>query len=167
MFGFSKNTTELALSRLKRFELYCLGKGHLSPEEFTALNIELSIDAVEHVGNHFVRDCMDGKHLIWTGADKSEHDLGLTDEQNVMRDYPGFNRLRSLSLGHNLVSSNETIDIPGLRRQMTVVKMNDGSTGVAPNYKMALRNASLKMHLKEEFNAKNGKGAFDAIYGRA
>ena len=149
------------LAVLEDFELFCLGKKHMSPERFMELNIELSVSAVHSIGRHRYQHSADGRHLLWTGPDEREHDLGPVDEVNVLRNYPGFNRSRTLSLGHDQVAENEVIDVPALRRQITVVKMKDGSTGVAPNYKMALRNAALKMHLKHQFNRHNLAHAID------
>ena len=169
MFGFNtqQETPETLLSHLKDFEMFCLGKKEMSPDKFKSLNVELSISAVEHIGERHIRKEADGKHLIWIGPDKREHDLGLVDESNVIRDYPGFHRTRSLSLGHDQVVENDMVDVPTLRRQVSMVKMKDGSTGLGPNYKMALRNAALKMFLKRECDRLNRMDIWDRFYGRA
>ena len=147
--------------------MFCMGEKHLTPEQFRDLNIQLSLSAVEHIGSHRLENTPDGKHLMWTGADNREHDLGSIDNPNVARDYPGFHRARSLSLGHDLVQENMVIDAPRRNGQITLVKMKDGTTSVAPNYKMALRNAALKIHLKHQFNLNNRRDVWTQIYGRA
>lgn len=168
MFGFQslQINPEKVLSRLKDFELFCLGKKELSPEQFKELNKELSVSAVLHIGKRSFRKDIDGKHLIWTGMDEREHDLGPVNNLDVVKEYPGFHRTRSLSLGHDRVTENEIMDVPR-HHPVTIVKLADGSTGIAPNYKMALRNAALKMHLKEQFNRKNRMDIWTKFYGHA
>ena len=142
-------STKQTSANLEEFESFCLGEKHLSPEKFRLLNIELSIGAVLHVGRRYWRDDDDGRHLIWEGTDEREHDLGSITNMHVMRDYPGFNRTRTLALGHDHVESHEVIEGDSFG-SITQVKMKDGTIGVGPNYKMALRNAVLKMHLGQK-----------------
>jgi hypothetical protein len=155
------------ISYLQDFEAFCLGEKRLSPEEFKNLNIELSINAVLHIGKHKFKRCEDGRHLIWTGPDHREHDLGSIDQMNVMRDYPGFNKVRSLALDHGDVEETKVINVPLSRRQLTLVKMKDGSTGIGPDYKTALRNAALKKKLKKHFNGRSGEDLWKRFHGSA
>lgn len=152
---------------LKEFELFCLGETKITPEKFKNLNKELSVSAVLHIGRRRVEKNTDGKHLIWISPDQREHDLGSIHDVNVFRDYPGFNRTRSLSLGHDQVVESKIIGVPPLHNKITVVKLKDGSTGIGPNYKMALRNASLKMHLKKAFEKSNPPDLWKMFYGNA
>jgi hypothetical protein len=154
MFEFlnRKANAERLLSYIEDFELFCMGKKKMSPQEFMELNEELSISAVLSIGSHRFETKDDGRHLIWRGLDGREHDLGLADQVNVLRDYPGFHRTRTLSLAHGLVQNNTTMDVPLQRRQLSVVELKDGSIGIAPNYKLALRNAALRKHVTSEFN---------------
>jgi hypothetical protein len=168
MFGFQsfQANPERVLGYLKDFELFCMGEKKLSSEEFMTLNVELSVGAVLHIGKRRYQLQQDGKHLIWTSPDNRDHDLGPIDSDNILREYPGFHRTRSLSLGHDQVQTNETLNIPRLQQQVTVVKLKDGSEGVAPNYKLALRNAVLKMHLKQIFNKWNRKDVWEKFYAK-
>ncbi|MCK5285582.1 MAG: hypothetical protein KAJ86_08370 [Alphaproteobacteria bacterium] len=168
MFNFNiiKSNSEKVLSNLENFELFCIGEKELSPQEFTNLNKELSISAIKYIGQSKFCRKKDGKHLIWIGLDNQEHDLGKVNAINITKDYPGFHKSRSLSLGHDHVTKNDVVDIPKCE-PMNIVKMDDGSTGIAPNYKMALRNASLKMHLKHTFNSLNYVDAWMQFYGHA
>lgn len=159
--------TKKILSQIEEFERYCMGKGNLTPARFRSLNEELSIGAVLNIGKHkYVRN--DGvKHLIWRGLDGEEYDLGATHESNIFRDFPGFHGKRSLALGETLVKENTTIKIAGMRGNLSVVTMEDGSVGIGPNYRMALRNASLKMHLNAKFNKVSLATFWKRIWGNA
>ncbi|MEM7651080.1 MAG: hypothetical protein AAF204_03235, partial [Pseudomonadota bacterium] len=57
------------------------------------------------------------------------------------------------------------ISIPPFSKQVTIVRMKDGTSGVGPDYKMALRNASLKMHLKLAFEKANKADIWKKYYG--
>lgn len=162
-----KDNGEALLSHLKEFEKFCLGETHLTPLQFRELNMELSVNAVQKIGKHRYQNAPDGQHLLWTGLDNREYDLGPADSPNVLRDYPGFHKLRSLALGHDLVSENTLIEAPRKGGQVTQVKLKDGTTGIGPNYKMALRNAALKMHLKHQFNQHNKMDVWSRFYGNA
>ncbi|MCB9983405.1 MAG: hypothetical protein H6861_07015 [Rhodospirillales bacterium] len=167
MFGFQslRMKPEKVLRRLKDFELFCLGEKRLSPEDFKTLNEDLSLSAILHIGKCHFRKDIDGKHLIWQGHDHREHDLGPIDNINVMQDCPGYNRTRTLALAGDQVLESDVINIPPYRKQITIVKMKDGTTGVGPNYKMALRNAALKMHLKCAFEKANRADIWKRYYG--
>lgn len=155
------------LERLEEFEMFCLGEADLTPEHFRTLNRELSINAVLHIGKHHIENEPDGKHLIWVAPDRRRHDLGALSDINVFRDYPGFHRTRSLSLDHDQVQETEIFDIPTSNRRVTIVRMKDGSAGVGPDYKIALRNAALKMHLKRAFERSNPLNLWKIFYGHA
>jgi len=169
MFGLQslQINPKKVLSKLKEFEDFCLGREQLSPEEFKSLNIELSMGAVFHIGKRrFIKEC-DGKHLLWTGLDDREYDLGPVHKMDVMHDCPGFHRSSTMSLGNNLVKNNEVMEIPQLKKQVSIVRLNDGSVGIGPNYKLALRNASLKMHLSKAFRLSSPPDAWKEHYGNA
>jgi hypothetical protein len=152
---------------LDDFEGFCLGKRHLRPEQFIEINEELSIGAVLSIGRNRLEWHADGNHLIWTAPDRTEHDLGALEKINVMRDYPGFHRGRSLCLGHDDVSENDVLNAPGGHWNISMVKLKDGSTGYGPNYKIALRNAALKMHLKRQFALANPMNFWKNFCGNA
>ena len=167
MFGFQslQMKPEKVLRRLKDFELFCLGEKKLSPEVFRSLNEDLSLSAVLHIGKRHFRKDADGKHLIWQGHDEREHDLGPIDNIKITQDCPGYHKTRTLALAGDQVLKSDVINIPPSRKQVTVVKLKDGTTGVGPNYKMALRNAALKMHLKCAFEKANRADVWKRYYG--
>lgn len=137
------------LSHIDEFEKCCMGEKKMSPSRFREINAELSMGAVLLIGKHRYQNARDGKHLFWRGLDDREYDLGPAHDANVMREYPGFHAMRSLALGNHHVVENDVVDIPGHRNNFSIVKMSDGSTGIGPNYRLALRNAALKMYLKK------------------
>lgn len=169
MFGLQslQINPKKVLSKLQEFENFCLGKKALSPDEFKTLNMELSVGSVLHIGKRRFHKDLDGKHLLWTGLDDREYDLGPVHKLNVMHKCPGFNRASTMSLGNNLVRDNQTIEIPTLKKQISVVRLEDGSVGIGPNYKLALRNAALKMHLKKSFILSNPPDAWKEHYSNA
>jgi hypothetical protein len=155
------------LARLQNFESFCLGEKYMTPDEVTALNEELSIGAIMHIGKYrFVRED-DEVRLIWTSPDKCQHDLGPVNRLKVMRDCPGFHRTRSLALGQEHVETSGQIEVRTLNGYISMVKMKDGSTGYGPNYKVALRNAALKMHLKSAFEKANPSSLWKMFYSHA
>ncbi len=155
------------LSKLREFEACCLEGSSLSPEEFKSLNIELSIGAILHVGKRRFLKKIDGKHLLWTGLDNREYDLGPVHKLDVMHYAPGFHRSCTMSLGNNLVKDNSILEIKNTKKQVSIVYLKDGSVGVGPNYKMALRNAVLKMHLSKNFMFSSPPDAWKEFYGNA
>ncbi|MEZ5813884.1 MAG: hypothetical protein R3E13_04075 [Alphaproteobacteria bacterium] len=167
MFGLHppKIKPEKVLQRLKDFEAFCLGEKKLTPKHFQAINEELSLSAVLHVGKRYIRKEGDGKHLIWLGVDNREHDLGPINTLNIRQTCPGFHKTRTLSLGSRDVLETDTITIPPHNKNVIIVKMKDGTTGIGPNYKMALRNAVLKMHLKCAFSKANKADIWKKYYG--
>ncbi|MGB4056996.1 MAG: hypothetical protein WBK77_02805, partial [Alphaproteobacteria bacterium] len=155
------------LLHLENFEHFCLGKKYLSPGEVQSLNEELSIGAIVHIGKYKLQKKGEDVYVVWRSPDGGEHDLGPIDKLNVMRDCPGFHRSRSLALGHDYVETSGQVTASDGHSQVSVVKMKDGSTGYGPNYKVALRNAALKMHLKGAFERANPSGLWKMIYGNA
>lgn len=160
-------TPRKILTHLEEFERYCMGDARISPVQFRDLNAELSISAVLMIGKRRYVQNPSGKHLLWRGLDEHEYDLGPLHNTNVVRDYPGFHGKRSLSLGNDLVTESKVIHIPGARGNLTMVTLSDGSTGVGPDYRMALRNASLKMHIKPHFNKMSLSFIWQNLWGRA
>lgn len=169
MFGLQslQINPKKVLNKLKEFETFCLGHSNLSPEEFKSLNIELSMGAVLHIGKRRFSKDFDGKHLLWTGLDNREYDLGPVHKIDVMHDGPGFHRASTMSLGNNLVQDNDVLEVPNSKKQVSVVKLKDGSVGVGPNYKIALRNAALKMHLNKGFMLTSPPDAWKEFHGNA
>ena len=146
-------TSEQILNHIDIFEKFCMGQTRYSPTQFREINEELSIGAVLMLGRHRYEKNHDGKRLFWKGLDNHEHDLGLTHNANIMRDYPGFNAKKSRSLDNDLVAKTTVIAAPNKKGNISVVTLKDGTTGLGPNYRIALRNATLKMHLTSKFNA--------------
>lgn len=156
------------LSSLEEFEGFCLGKKRLTPEEVQELNEQLSLGAIIHVGKYRFQKIENETHLFWVSPDdRTEHNLGPVDKLNVMRDCPGFHRARSLALGQSHVETSGQVPDANGYSHVSMVKMKDGSTGYGPNYKMALRNAALKMHLKGAFKRANPGGIWKLFYGNA
>ena len=163
----ARPTVKALLSHIDAFENFCMGKQKFSPAQFRELNEELSIGAVLMIGKRRYQKSPEGKHLIWCGLDNREYDLGLVENANVTRDYPGFHAKRSLSLGNNMVKESKTIPVPNGRGNLSMVILEDGSTGIAPNYRMALRNAAMKMHLTTKFNFFSLSDIWNKVWGHA
>lgn len=148
----ARPTAKKILNNVSTFESFCMGKAHYSPTEFRAINKELSIGAVLMLGKYRYQQSENGRRLLWQGLDEREYDMGLTHEAHVMRDYPGFNAKRSRSLEGNMVAESAVIAGPNGKGNLSIVTMKDGTVGIGPDYKIALRNAALKLHLKANFN---------------
>ena len=149
----ARPTAEQILLHIEEFEEFCLGQKNLSPTKYREINQELSVGAVLMLGKHKFQRHENGRRLLWKGLDNREYDLGRVDDANVMRDYPGFNAGCSRALGGNKVASTKIINAPhGKKGCLSVVTMTDGTKGIGPNYRIAVRNAALKMHLKSRFN---------------
>ncbi len=162
-----KISAEKVLSILEDFEAFCLGKKLMSPEQFMDINQDLSISTVLHVGSSRTERHDDGNHLIWAAPDNTEHDLGPLESLNVTRDYPGFHRTRSLCLGHTQVEDNELMHVPNTDRNITKVRLKDGTIGYGTDYKIALRNAVLKANLKNSFTKANPPNLWKMFYANA
>jgi|GEM_PF-1502850 len=168
MFGFQflQIKPEKVLRRLKDFELFCMGEKHMTPEHFQTLNEELSMSAVMHIGTRHYRKEMDGKHLIWKGLDSREHDLGCVDSLKIRNTGPGFQRASTNALAGQNVAKTDVIELPRSKQHVTLVIMKDGTSSVGPDYKTALRNAALKMHLKGTFKKSDRQDIWDTYYGK-
>ncbi|MGH1377483.1 MAG: hypothetical protein ACRBB3_01555 [Alphaproteobacteria bacterium] len=163
----ARPTAKKMLGHVDRFESFCMGKISYSPSEFREINEELSIGAVLMLGKHRYQKNDNGRHLLWQGLDEQEYDMGLTHDAHVMRDYPGFNAKKSRSLEGNMVADSTVISGPNGKGNLSVVTMKDGTVGIGPDYKIALRNAALKLHLKSKFNKFSLATMFKSILGSA
>lgn len=163
----AKPTAKKILSHIDIFESFCMGKVRYSPSEFREINEELSIGAVLMLGKYRYQNSENGKHLLWQGLDNQEYDMGLTHDAHIMRDYPGFNAKRSRSLEGDMVEDSAVIAGPQGKGNLSIVTMKDGTIGIGPNYKIALRNAALKVHLKSKFNRFSLITLFKSIWGSA
>ncbi len=128
------------------------------------LNRTLSIGAVLHIGKLRYKHARDGKHLIWTGPDNQTHDLGTLKDENIYHEFPGFHKSRTHALGNKDIQEALIVDVAPSKKHMTVVIMKDGTSGVGPNYKMALRNAALKAHLKKQFHQASGWRFWESLW---
>lgn len=163
----AKPTAKTILNNIEVFENFCMGKVHFTPAKFREVNQELSIGAVLLIGKRRYERDQHCKRLYWKGLDDHEYDLGDVNNANIMRDFPGFHAKRSLSLGSHHVVNSEIIPSPSGRGNLCIVTMEDGSTGVAPNYRMALRNAAIKMHLSAKFNHYSLMNVWHRVWGHA
>ncbi len=163
----ARPSSKQILLNIEAFEHFCMGNRQFSPSKFREINEELSIGAVLLLGKHRFLRHAEGKRLMWRGLDNTEHDLGYIHNAKVMRDYPGFHAKRSLSLGNNLVVESKIIPITNGRGNVSVVTLEDGSIGVGPNYRIALRNAALKMHLSPRFNMMSLNDIWGRVWGNA
>lgn len=155
------------LKDIEAFERHCVGESRMSPEQFREINMELSVGAVMTIGKHRIKNTHQGRKLFWSGPDGQEYDLGSANDINVLRDYPGFHGQRSAALAADNVTESKIVHIAGASGSVCVVTMLDGSVGVGPNYRMALRNAALKMHLKSCFNRLSLASIWGRIMGHA
>lgn len=145
----TKITPERLQTLLRNCESFCLGDRKMTPSEFMTMNEELSLSAVMMIGRHRIKKVGPQRHLIWISPDRQAHDLGSIEMMNIVRDYPGFHPTRSLALGNDTVLETRLVPVTGSRRQATLVRMKDGSVGYGPNYRLALRNAALKMQINK------------------
>ena len=148
----ARPTAKKLLNHIDTFEEFCLGNRSYTPSIFRTINEELSIGAVLMLGKHRFQKEHDGNHLLWKGLDQCEHDLGPVNETNIMRDFPGFHKRRSLSLGKKDIKETQIVPHPHGKGTLSIVIMNDDTIGIGPNFRIALRNAALRMHLKSRFN---------------
>jgi hypothetical protein len=169
MFGYEtpKIDPKKVLSLLEEYEAFCLGTKHLTPQQVKSVNEALSLGAMVHVGTCYFARQGDGRHMIWRAPDGTKHDLGVVEKINVFQDCPGFHRSRSLSLGEVHVESTAILDVPQSHKTISIVRMKDGSEGFGANYRLALRNAALKMHIKRSFNRISLSSLWKSIHGHA
>lgn len=143
----SESARQEILASLQDFESFCMGEKSMSPTQFQNLNVKLSIQTVLNIGRRQMIDHKDGARLLWITPDERAHDLGPVGHRDVTTRYPGFSRGSSLALGQKDVLTHEVVDVPQVRRFMTVVTLRDGTGGVGPDFKTALRNAVLRRYL--------------------
>ncbi len=160
-------THKTMVKNLEVFERSCMGKSSLPPNEFRYINEELSIGAVLLLGKHRYQQDSHGRRLFWKGLDEQEHDMGLVSDSRIMRDYPGFHTSRSNSLASDQVEESKVIAAPNGNGSLSVVTMKDGSQGIGPNYKIALRNAVLRMYLTKKLNRFNFLSLWKNMWGYA
>ncbi|MBI1301829.1 MAG: hypothetical protein GC137_09270 [Alphaproteobacteria bacterium] len=148
----ARPTAHQLLDHLDAFERFCMGEGNLSTSDYRAINEELSVGAVLLIGKRRFRRDNYGKKIFWQGLDSRVYDLGYCHDAKIMRDYPGFNAVRSRALDGGFVESTRIEPCRIGRGQISIVTTYDGTQGIGPDYRTALRNAALKMHLKSRFN---------------
>ncbi len=163
----AKPTAKTILNNIEVFEDFCMGKTKYTPSKFREVNQELSIGAVLLIGKCRYQRDQQGKRIYWKGLDDHEYDLGDVNNVNIMRDFPGFHAKRSLSLGSHHVTNSEILPAPCGKGNICIVTMEDGSVGIAPNYRMALRNAAIKMHLSSKFNYFSLANVWNRVWGNA
>ncbi len=160
-------TAKKMLNHIDMFEEFCLGRRSYTPSIFRAVNEELSIGAVLMLGKYRYSRAHDGNHLLWRGVDECEYDLGPIHETNIMRDFPGFHAKRSLSLSKDDVEESQVVPRPDGKGNLSIVIMKDGTIGIGLDYRTALRNAALRMHLKSKFNFVSLSSLWNTVRGCA
>lgn len=163
----ARPTAQTLLNHIERFESFCNGIEKISPEKFRKLNEELSIGAVFMLGSRRYERTRKGRRLLWRAPDEQEYDLGLTRDAKVIRDYPGYNAKSSISLSAGKIIETHVIPTPRGKGTLLKITLEDGTTSIAPNYRMALRNAVLKRHLNTEFNKMSLIKFWQRIWGHA
>jgi hypothetical protein len=166
-FDEAKPTSQQILSHLERFESFCLGQEHYTPSHYREVNEELSVSTVILLGKMKLQKDENGRRVIWQGLDNTNYDLGYAHSAKVMRDYPGFHRRTSQALGSNDIK--EILVLPKTRGKGNISKviLNDGTEGIGPDYRIALRNAALKSHLTKKFNHFSLAGLWKRVMGHA
>ncbi|MDH5721955.1 MAG: hypothetical protein OEY94_01360 [Alphaproteobacteria bacterium] len=162
-----RTSSKKILRDIEAFERHCVGESRMTPEEFRSINMELSVGAVLTIGKYRIKNSEQGKRVFWLGPDGHEYDLGLAHDINVLRDYPGFHGQRSVALAADKVAESKIVHMASAQGSVSVVTMRDGSVGIGPNYRMALRNAALKMHLKSYFNRLSLASLWERVMGYA
>ncbi len=163
----ARPTASQMLDNINEIEAFLMGKRKFSPTKFREINADLSVGAVLMLGKRRYEKSAEGRRLFWQGLDEHEHDMGLVHDANITRNYPGFKAKASRSLGGSHVLNNKIITAPNGKGSLSIVTMQDGSEGIGPNYKIALRNAALKMHLKSQFNCLSLASLWNKILGNA
>lgn len=156
--------SETLVEHLTVFEKFCMGETSMTPDQFMTLNKELSMGVVMHVGRHHVRKESDGEHLIWIDPNQRVHDLGHVENIDILHECPGFNKIRTLACSKESYQT-EVIPVPQSRHNMTCVKLEDGTQGIGPDFKIAMRNAVLKKQLKADFNKAKGRSLWELFTG--
>ncbi len=163
----ARPNTKQILNNIDVIESFFMGETNFSPSRFREINEELSISAVLTLGKRRYQKDIDGKRLFWLGLDNNEHDMGLVHDAKIKRHYPGFHASSSRSLDGGYISDNSNIPAPNGKGTLSVVTMKDGSRGIGSNYRIALRNAALKMHLKSKFNYFSLADIWKSVLGTA
>ena len=163
----TRPSSKKILRDIEAFERHCIGENRMTPEEFRTINIELSVGAVLTIGKYRLKKFEEGKRVFWSGPDGHEYDLGFVNDINALRDYPGFHGQRSVALADNKVADSKIVHMASAQGSVSIVTMLDGSVGVGPNYRLALRNAALKMHLKSYFNRISLASLWGRVMGHA
>lgn len=146
----ARPTAKTLINHIETFEAFCDGKEHLSPQQFRTLNEELSVATVLMIGKRRYQKTTEGKRLYWSTPNGKEHDLGLARDAKIMRDYPGYNARCSISLAGDKEIESVVIPAPRGKGTLMQVTLEDGYSAVAPNYRMAVRNAMLKKHINDK-----------------
>lgn len=163
----AKTTPEKVLKSIETFEEFCLGKRSYTPATFREINEELSISTVLILGKYRFHRATDGQHLIWRSLNAEEYDLGPVHKTNVMRDFPGFHRKHSMCLYNGNIKETQIVPHPNGKGNLSIVIMKDGTIGIGPNHRIALRNAALRIHLASRFNFTSLLHIWDVVWGRA
>ncbi len=163
----TKPTAKDLMHRLNSFEAFCNGHDNITPQEFREINEELSVGAVFMIGSHRYEKTPSGRRLLWRSNDQREYDLGYARDAHVMRDYPGYSAKssRALQAGHDIKS--EVIPSPRGKGTVYRVELEDGTSAIAPNYRMAVRNVILKKHLQSQFNRHSLADLWGRVWGHA
>ncbi|MGH1457005.1 MAG: hypothetical protein ACRBDI_09510 [Alphaproteobacteria bacterium] len=159
--------TQQILQHLETFEGYCLGKEDYIPARYREINEELSITTVLFLGKRKYYKDTKGKRIIWKGLDDKDYDLGYTHNAKVMRDYPGFHRKTIKALGENQIKECKIIPISDQNKSIAMVTLHDDTVGLGHDYRIALRNAILKQHLKKQFNMASLSDIWNKIWAHA
>lgn len=155
------------MDRLNSFEAFCNGHDDISPTEFRAINEELSVGAVLMIGSHRYEKTPEGRRLFWRSNDDCEYDLGYSRDAHVVRDYPGYNAKSSRALQSGYEIKSEIIPSPRGKGTVYRVELEDGTSAIAPNYRMAVRNVILKKHLQSQFNRSSLADLWGRVWGTA
>lgn len=162
----TRPTKQQVLNNIEQFENFCLGKESYTPSTYREINEELSVSTVLVLGKHkFQKDAL-GKRLIWKGLDEKEYDLGYTHNAKIMRNYPGFHRKSIQAMGKD-IKEIKVINQDQGTKNISVVTLQDGTEGIGPDNRIALRNAVLKRHLKTQFNHFSLSNLWKQVWGHA
>lgn len=142
-----------------------MGQEKYTPHHYRAINEELSISAVLMLGKMKLRQDMNGKRVIWKGLDHQDYDLGYAHNAKVMRNYPGFHRRSAKALGANEIQEICIIPKASGKGNISKVILKDGTEGIGPDYRIALRNAVLKRHLLNQFNTSSLSHVWNRVWG--
>ena len=158
-------TNQQVLGDIEKFENFCMGQENYTPSSYREINEELSISAVLFLGKRKFYKDNHGKRLIWKGLDEKDYDLGYMHNAKIMRDYPGFHRRSAQALGSNEIMEIKILPKSFGKGNISKVILNDGTEGIGPDYRIALRNAALKKHLITQFNYFSLTDAWKRIWG--